>query len=179
MLSDEIAAKVLGELHLLAKSIDEQGQQLRTASVVVKRSAEAIKTNSEEAVKNAKLLANIAHHEIAQNVNTLLSKSIADSIDRTSTTIVEQMVAKWALIGGTLVIALLILTSFVSYKFGDHHGRSESWLGTTEGKLALQLSHAGSLEALANCEMPGWKIQGNLCVPYPTPEGTYGWHINK
>lgn len=178
-LSDEIAAQVLGELHQLTKNIEEQGHQLKASALVVKRSAEAIKTNSDEAVKNSKLLANIAHHEIAQNVNTLLSKSIADSIDRTSTKIVEQLVVKWALVGIALLIALLLTFSVVAYQVGNLHGQSDSWLGTPEGKLAMQLSNAGSLAALANCEMPGWKVKGELCVPYPTHEGTYGWRIHR
>lgn len=179
MLSDEIAAKVLGELHQLTKNIEEQGQQLKAASLVVKRSADAIKTNSDDAVRNAKLLAHISHHEIAKDVNSMLSKTIADSISKTSTTIVEQLVFKWALVGVALLIALLLTCSVAAFQIGNRHGQSDSWLGTPEGKLAMQLSNAGSLAALANCEMPGWKVKGELCVPYPTQEGTYGWRIHR
>lgn len=66
--------------------------------------------------------------------------------------------------------------------------KNAEWLGSEDGKYALQLRDSGSLKQLATChtdqEPSGWKVKdGKSCIPSPvqTKDGylTTGWKINQ
>lgn len=179
-LSDEVASRVLGELHQLTKHIDEQVVQISSVSLVVKQSAEAIKKNSEDAVKNAKESSRQAQLESAAHVQIVLAEAVKKTLNTVAGAVAVKSAVKWAIGGILLAGALAVSAGWVGYIKGKDVGAKTEWANTPEGHLAHDLADAGSLEALATCdERRGWKLENNICHPQMTPAGIYGWRIKK
>ena len=161
-LSDEVAARIMGEIHTLTTRIDEQQILVIKSADVISDAADSMKRNSELAVKNAKAAGAIA----------------------------TKSAVHWIIFGVVLAGLLSVSSGWIGYSKGKDAGSSfgyvqarneiaaAAWANTPEGKLAYQLAKAGSLEYLVHCSRPGWKKDGNVCFGYaPKNEGTYGWFI--
>ena len=76
------------------------------------------------------------------------------------------------------MIALLVVAVAYAFKAGQNDGlRQPIILGnkavisieTDNGRGALRLYEAGSAGNLAKCALPGWTLEGDLCVPRVDP----------
>lgn len=54
-----------------------------------------------------------------------------------------------------------------------------SWANTPEGRIAFELTQAGSLRDLATCSRPGWEIKNGQCFVRPVKGSTYGWSLPR
>ncbi len=64
------------------------------------------------------------------------------------------------------------------YEVARHEAAAASWANTPEGQLAYRLALVGSLQQVAKCSEPGWKISKGACLPYSAPDGNlHGWVI--
>lgn len=83
--------------------------------------------------------------------------------------------------------ALVLISVWAAYKAGrassyDIQVRRDhaefAWLGTEGGHAARALYDAGAAERLANCNMPGWRLDGGACFPRPNSDGKmYGYRL--
>jgi hypothetical protein len=191
-LSDEIASRVLGELHQLTTKIDEQQKQIKTAALVVRQSAELIQINSDNAVNNAREASRHAQQESVAQIQIVLTHVVAKTLSQVAGAVALRSATKWVLFGVLLAGVLTVSAGWVAYKKGKEAGTQEgysrtrnevaasSWANTHEGNLAIQLSEAGSLTALATCDpRRGWKLDENICHPQTTRDGIYGWRVRK
>lgn len=195
MLSDEVASKVLGELHVLTKQIDEQSKHLAAAIVTTKQAADQIKTNSAEAVNHAKDAALHAQIESAARFEIKLTNLIAKSMDKVTIACATKAVMRWIAFGVTMATLLIVIVGIASHSSGLSAGRTEgyskamdekaaaSWANTTEGKLAYALAQGGDIGMLFKCSGKGWVVEGEICYAKPVftkaGEAVYGWNIGK
>ena len=97
---------------------------------------------------------------------------------------------QWKALGAGIAAAAisLLVTGWVCFDAGKEAGygaaikvaRNETaaaaWANTPEGQLAYRLALAGSLQQVARCSAPGWKIRNGACLPQVDAEGTlHGW----
>ena len=189
-LTDEIAAKVLGELYTLTKRIDEQQGIVITTADVVNGAADLIRTNTELAVNNARIATELAQLESLAHFNKDMSTAVATTLNEVAGAVATKAAVKWIMGGVLMAGALAAAAGWVGYNSGKDAGnaygyaqaRDEvaamAWANTPDGKMAYRLAKAGSLEYLVNCNRPGWKIANGVCYVYPLKEGkTYGWHL--
>ncbi|MPQ58844.1 DUF6753 family protein [Duganella sp. FT27W] len=53
-----------------------------------------------------------------------------------------------------------------------------SWANTPQGKSAYRLAQYGAIDSLTECNLPGWKIQAEVCYVRPANDGfVYGWRV--
>ena len=53
-----------------------------------------------------------------------------------------------------------------------------SWANTTEGRMAQALGEVGNIERLYLCDQPGWKIEGEFCIPWAEKKkAPLGWRL--
>lgn len=188
-LNDEIVARVMGELDALTKRIDNASKNLSKASGEVNVAAERIKQNSETSVKSAKDAAYQAQMESAAQVEIKLAANISRTLSEVAQAGAIASAAKWVIAGVALAGILTILAGAVGYHKGKYAGRSEgyaemrdekaaaNWANTPQGRRAYRLAKVGSLDALANCDRPGWVVEDGLCNPKKAPNGQYGWKL--
>jgi hypothetical protein len=192
MLSDEVASKVLGELHTLTKHLDEQRKQVIVTSGVVNQAADKIKQNAADAVSKAREAVYQAQLEYAVHFEKNMANVAANTLNKVAMAIAIRAATKWVLAGVVITVFLTFVSGAVGYHKGKGVGKADgysrardevaaaSWANTLNGKLAYQLSEAGSIEALATCdEKRGWILEKNICHPHAMPEGIYGWRIRK
>ncbi len=190
-LSDEVAAKVLGEIYKLTKQIDEQQDIVISTADFVKNAAYLIKQNSELAVTNAREATELAQLESLAHFEQNMSESVAQTLNDVAGAVATKSAARWVVAGVALAGILSVFSGWIGYSkgkdagtsFGYSQARSEiaavAWANTPNGKLAYQLAQAGSIEYLARCSRPGWKKIDNVCYGYAlTNEGAYGWYVH-
>ena len=191
-LSDEVASHVLGELHSLTKNIDAQGKQLSTTASFLQQFSEQIKKNSEDAVRNARESSRLAQIESAARFQIELSGAVAKTLNQVAGAVAVKSAVKWIVAGALISGVLVIAAGWIGYIKGNEAGKAygyaqskneiaaASWANTEEGRLARQLTEAGSITALATCdEKRGWKLDKSICYPLATGAGTFGWKIHK
>jgi hypothetical protein len=62
------------------------------------------------------------------------------------------------------------------FKAARHEAAAASWANTPQGQVAYRLALVGSLEQVARCTGPGWKVKNGACLPYPDSDGSlHGW----
>src|SRR6218665_1158902 len=62
------------------------------------------------------------------------------------------------------------------FKAARHEAAAASWANTPQGQVAYRLALVGSLEQVARCTAPGWKVKNGACLPYPDSDGSlHGW----
>ena len=62
------------------------------------------------------------------------------------------------------------------FKAARHEAAAASWANTPQGQVAYRLALVGSLEKVARCTAPGWKVKNGACLPYPDSDGSlHGW----
>jgi hypothetical protein len=189
-LSDEIAAKVLGEIYTLTKRIDEQQAKVITIADVVKEAADLIRTNSELSVNNARVATELAQLDSLAHFNKDMSTAVATTLNEVAGAVATKAAVKWIMGGVLLAGTFGVVAGVLGYNsgkdagnaFGYAQARDEiaaaTWANTPNGKMAYRLAKAGSLEYLLNCNRPGWQKENGVCYVYPLKEGkTYGWHL--
>jgi hypothetical protein len=138
-LNDEIAARVMGELHALTNKIDEQNMQVISSAEVIKKAAELIKQNSDAAVLNAKETVNQAQLDSATRFERRMA-GVVSAAER-------QKTFAWA--AGSLV-GLSMFMFGAGMALGSQNGMGWGFLtvlalgvGFIGGLVALQLLVAG------------------------------------
>ncbi len=186
-LSDEVAARIMGEIHTLTTRIDEQQIAVIESANIITAAASLIKRNSELAVKSAKAASDLAQREsmihLEMKVSAVVSKTLNKLADATAT----KSSVRWIVAGVALCGVLSAIFGWIGYSagvesghaYGYAHARDEiaasSWANTPNGKLAYQLDKAGSIEYLASCNRPGWKKENGVCYTHPADGRHYGW----
>jgi hypothetical protein len=187
-LTDEVAARVMGELHTLTKKIDEQSSQLLKSVAVTNYAASLIKENSELAVENAREATRLAQLESLAHFNKDMSKAVATTLTKVAGAVATKAAVKWIMVGVLLAGTFLVIAGVAGYNSGKDAGNAfgyaqardeiaaSAWANTPDGKMAYRLAKAGSLEYLVNCNRPGWQKENGVCYVFPLKDGkTYGW----
>ncbi|PZR96105.1 MAG: hypothetical protein DI537_02390 [Stutzerimonas stutzeri] len=79
-------------------------------------------------------------------------------------------------IGSIVSVAVLITGAFglgqASVTARSHRDIEQTlrWSLSPEGQRARRMSEMGLLEALENCAIPGWTLDGEICSPGPDPQ---------
>lgn len=184
MLSDEVASKVLGELHTLTKHLDEQSKQVINSASIVKRSADLIKQNSDEAVKNARKTADLAQLESAASFQIQFSKVAATALNEVADAVATKAAMRWVVVGLVIASVLTVYAGVVGYNKGkDAGGAVAAWAASKDGEAARKLSAVQPISTFLECSGKGWEIKkretGTFCFPLAAADdhATYGWRI--
>ncbi len=140
----------------------------------------AVGEAKETAQRVANTAAQLAHGDLVEQLGKSVNKVAADSARK-------QQWKALAIGIGAAAISLLV-TGWASFDAGKEAGygaaikvaRNETaaaaWANTPEGQLAYRLALAGSLQQVARCSAPGWKIRNGACLPQVDADGTlHGW----
>ena len=150
------------------------------------RIEEAARAAVGEAKETAQRVANTA----AQLAHSDLVEQLGEAVNKVATESARKQQWKALAIGiGAASISLLI-TGWMAFDQGKEAGysaaikvaRNESaaatWANTPEGQLAYRLALVGSLQQVARCSAPGWKVKNGACLPYPDADGSlHGWAL--
>ena len=148
------------------------------------RIEEAARAAVGEAKETAQRVANTA----AQLAHSDLVEQLGEAVNKVATESARKQQWKALAIGiGAAAISLLV-TGWVCFDAGREAGygaaikvaRNETaaaaWANTPEGQLGYRLALVGSLQQVARCNAPGWKIRNGACLPQADAEGTlHGW----
>jgi hypothetical protein len=152
-------------------------------SAMPARIEEAARTAAAETKRTAESLANtaaqLAHSDLVDQLGKAVNQVARDAA-RTQ---------QWKALGAgvlTTVITLLITGCLAfqqgkqaglgeGYKAARHEAAAASWANTPEGQLAYRLALVGSLQQVARCSKPGWRVKKGACLPYSAPDGLHGW----
>ncbi|GLS04841.1 hypothetical protein GCM10007860_19890 [Chitiniphilus shinanonensis] len=126
--------------------------------------------------------AQLAHSDLVEQFGKALNQVASDTARK-------QQWKALAIGIGAASISLLI-TGWMAFDQGKEAGygaaikvaRNESaaatWANTPEGQLAYRLALVGSLQQVARCSAPGWKVKNGACLPYPDADGSlHGWAL--
>lgn len=153
-------------------------------SAMPARIEEAARTAVGEAKETAQRVANTA----AQLAHGDLVEQLGEAVNKVATDSARKQQWKALAIGiGAAAISLLV-TGWMCFDAGKEAGygaamkvaRNEvaaaAWANTPEGQLGYRLALVGSLQQVARCNAPGWKIRNGACLPQVDAEGTlHGW----
>lgn len=155
-------------------------------SAMPERIEEASRRAVREARETAQQLANTA----AQLAHADLVDRLGNAVNQVATTAARKQQWKALAMGiGTAATTLLITGCLAfrqgkeagfgeGYKVARHEAAAASWANTPEGQLAYRLALVGSLQQVAKCSEPGWKVSKGACLPYSAPDGSlHGWVI--
>lgn len=142
------------------------------------------------AADQAKLAADRAVGQAITHLTPAVEKAMGEVVSRVAT---RQML-QWA--AGALAVAAICigLTFWYAHSTGTESGyqagygagyteakdekAAATWANTPQGKSAYRLAQAGSLDALVNCNRPGWSKTKNACYVQAAPDNkTYGWAL--
>ena len=123
-----------------------------------------------------------------------LAKAVASTAQDVAKLTVVKQAAIW--MATCLAVCVMALSAFgwsvhnSAFKSGYDKGyaaayveaRDEkaaaSWANTPQGKSAYRLAQFGAIDSLTECNLPGWKIQAEVCYVRPANDGfVYGWRI--
>ncbi len=140
----------------------------------------AVGETKETTEKIAATAAQLAHGDLVEQLGKAVNQVASDAAKK-------QQWKALAIGIGAAAISLLV-TGWVCFDAGKEAGygaaikvaRNETaaaaWANTPEGQLAYRLALAGSLQQVARCSAPGWKIRNGACLPQVDAEGTlHGW----
>ena len=140
----------------------------------------AVGEAKETAQRVASTAAQLAHGDLVEQLGEAVNKVASDSARK-------QQWKALAIGIGAAAISLLV-TGWMCFDAGKEAGygaamkvaRNEvaaaAWANTPEGQLGYRLALVGSLQQVARCNAPGWKIRNGACLPQVDAEGTlHGW----
>lgn len=185
-----------------------RGVEAAIASAVIEATG-AIWNKVDTAVEQAAEIIKDASTNLKNGAKDARDKTIADwrsavttavSTEFSTRSIIDTQAAKrrtiWAsTLAGGLVAAIIAGVAYGAHRMGWQDGMQygigetltrihdqkarASWANTTNGKLAYKLYQAGSIDELATCNQPGWKVEtqkvGLVCMPTAMNNLTYGW----
>ena len=140
----------------------------------------AVGETKETTEKIAATAAQLAHGDLVEQLGKAVNQVASDAAKK----------QQWKALGAGIAAAAisLLVTGWVCFDAGREAGygaaikvaRNETaaaaWANTPEGQLAYRLALAGSLQQVARCSAPGWKIRNGACLPQADAEGTlHGW----
>jgi len=140
----------------------------------------AVGETKETTEKIAATAAQLAHGDLVEQLGKAVNQVASDAAKK----------QQWKALGAGIAAAAisLLVTDWVCFDAGKEAGygaaikvaRNETaaaaWANTPEGQLAYRLALAGSLQQVARCSAPGWKIRNGACLPQVDAEGTlHGW----
>ncbi|WP_079437311.1 hypothetical protein [Zoogloea sp. LCSB751] len=140
----------------------------------------AVGETKETTEKIAATAAQLAHGDLVEQLGKAVNQVASDAAKK----------QQWKALGAGIAAAAisLLVTGWVCFDAGKEAGygaaikvaRNETaaaaWANTPEGQLAYRLALAGSLQQVARCSAPGWKIRNGACLPQVDAEGTlHGW----
>lgn len=140
----------------------------------------AVGETKETTQKIAETAAQLAHGDLVEQLGKAVNQVASDAARK----------QQWKALGVGIAAAAisLLVTGWVCFDAGREAGygaaikvaRNETaaaaWANTPEGQLAYRLALAGSLQQVARCSAPGWKIRNGACLPQADAEGTlHGW----
>ncbi len=140
----------------------------------------AVGETKETTEKIAATAAQLAHGDLVEQLGKAVNQVASDAAKK----------QQWKALGAGIAAAAisLLVTGWVCFDAGREAGygaaikvaRNETaaaaWANTPEGQLAYRLALAGSLQQVARCSAPGWKIRNGACLPQVDAEGTlHGW----
>lgn len=140
----------------------------------------AVGETKETTEKIAATAAQLAHSDLVEQLGKAVNQVASDAAKK----------QQWKALGAGIAAAAisLLVTGWVCFDAGREAGygaaikvaRNETaaaaWANTPEGQLAYRLALAGSLQQVARCSAPGWKIRNGACLPQVDAEGTlHGW----
>ena len=140
----------------------------------------AVGETKETTQKIAATAAQLAHGDLVEQLGKAVNQVASDAAKK----------QQWKALGAGIAAAAisLLVTGWVCFDAGREAGygaaikvaRNETaaaaWANTPEGQLAYRLALAGSLQQVARCSAPGWKIRNGACLPQVDAEGTlHGW----
>ena len=140
----------------------------------------AVGETKETTEKIAATAAQLAHGDLVEQLGKAVNQVASDAARK----------QQWKALGAGIAAAAisLLVTGWVCFDAGKEAGygaaikvaRNETaaaaWANTPEGQLAYRLALAGSLQQVARCSAPGWKIRNGACLPQVDADGTlHGW----
>jgi hypothetical protein len=150
------------------------------------RIEDASRTAVREAKETAERLANTA----AQLAHNDLVERMGDAVNQVATSTARTQQWKAFGLGIATAAITLLITGWLAFQQGKEAGAGEayavarheaaaaSWANTPEGQLAYRLALVGSLQQVARCTLPGWKVSNGACLPFSASDGTlHGWAI--
>lgn len=142
----------------------------------------AVRETQETTRRVAATAAQLAHSDLVEQLGKAVNQVASDTAKK-------QQWKALAIGIGAASISLLI-TGWMAFDQGKEAGygaaikvaRNESaaatWANTSEGQLAYRLALVGSLQQVARCSAPGWKVKNGACLPYPDADGSlHGWAL--
>ena len=142
----------------------------------------AVGETKETTQRVAATAAQLAHSDLVEQLGKAVNQVASDTAKK-------QQWKALAIGIGAASISLLI-TGWMAFDQGKEAGygaaikvaRNESaaatWANTPEGQLAYRLALVGSLQQVARCSAPGWKVKNGACLPYPDADGSlHGWAL--
>lgn len=192
-LSDKVAQEIMGEIDSVTKRIDKQIEQINNFDPRIIKSLEQISQVTNNVLNQTR---KIADQVILQSVNEAHAK-LADAIKTTAVKVADataqKSAARWVSVAVSISAAAILLIGLSAFFVGKNAGEkigyaravdekiAMAWANTPNGILAKQLSDAGSIKHLKECDQPGWSISnkenGKFCYPEPSKDGLYGWRI--
>lgn len=178
-LTDEIAGKVMGELHTLTKQIDAQKKQVLDSAEAIKKAADLIKKNSDDAVKNVKETTYQVQLECAAEFEVRLAGSVAKTLNAVAGAVATKAAMQWVVAGLVVAGLLIVFAGGTGYMLGKNAGNAmgyteakdekaaAAWANTPEGRTAYRFAQSGELMRLTRCSEKGWKIEKGICFPHP------------
>ena len=140
----------------------------------------AVGETKETTEKIAATAAQLAHGDLVEQLGKAVNQVASDAAKK----------QQWTALGAGIAAAAisLLVTGWVCFDAGREAGygaaikvaRNETaaaaWANTPEGQLGYRLALVGSLQQVARCNAPGWKIRNGACLPQADAEGTlHGW----
>jgi hypothetical protein len=166
VLTDEVAARVMGELHTLTRKIDEQSTQVMQSASFINSAANLIKENSVLAVEKAREATRLAQLESLAHFESNMSKAVATTLTDVANAVATKSAVQWIVGGVLLAGTFAVVAGVLGYNsgkdagndFGYAQARDEiaaaAWANTPNGKLAFRLEKSGELEHILRCNRP-------------------------
>lgn len=142
----------------------------------------AVGDTKETTQRVAATAAQLAHSDLVEQLGKAVNQVASDAAKK------QQWKALAVGIGAASIS--LLMTGWMAFDQGKEAGygaaikvaRNESaaatWANTPEGQLAYRLALVGSLQQVARCNAPGWKVKNGACLPYTDADGSlHGWAL--
>ena len=140
----------------------------------------AVGETKETTQKIAATAAQLAHGDLVEQLGKAVNQVAADAAKK------QQWKALAIGIGAAAIT--ILVTGWLAFSQGKeagfgagfkaarHEAAAASWANTPQGQVAYRLALVGSLEQVARCTGPGWKVKNGACLPYPDSDGSlHGW----
>ncbi|MFI3222784.1 MAG: protein mobE [Methylococcaceae bacterium] len=153
-----------------------------------------IEKSANVTLNNIKEAADLAMSESARKATAAMAKAVAEIAKEVASDTSKKQKWQWAT--GCISVAFLstsLLAWYVhstAYQAGINNGygtgyseakdqkAAAAWANTPEGQAAYKLAQAGSINALENCNKPGWLLENGVCFVRTAKDGSiYGWKI--